>query len=107
MPNINIEVQNMEQAVRNNNRLSLYRSFAKVNTALVKAGVGPGFLDEDYEEIMSSAVAELDMNPRIIEGVMFMESMGEAVVADQREHLGTAYANLRAYMVAYTGHAGN
>jgi hypothetical protein len=38
---------------------------------------------------------------------MFMESMGEAVVAGQREHLGTAYANLRAYMVAYTGHAGN
>jgi hypothetical protein len=109
-PDLATQINNLEQAVRDDNRLALCQSFARIKTMLVisAANADPDSLDEEYEAMVSSTVAEFGMDLlNSTEGVMFMENMGEAMVAGQREHLGTAYGNLRAYMVAYTGHAGN
>jgi hypothetical protein len=109
-PDLTAQINNLEQAVRDDNRLALYRSFVKIKTMLVisAAKAGSDFLDEEYEALVSSAVAEFGMDLlNSTEGVIFMENMGDAMVAGQREHLGAAYTNLKAYMVAYTGLAGN
>ena len=106
MPNVAPHIVEMEQAVRENRRLALCQSFAKVKTILVvtAANVNPDFLDEEYEAMVSSAVTEFGVDLlNSTEGVMFMEAMGEAMVAGQREGLGAAYAYLRAYMTAYAG----
>jgi hypothetical protein len=105
-PDITTHINTLEQAVRENNRLALCRSFAKVKTILVvtAADAASDFLDEAYETMVSSTVAEFGIDLlESTEGVLFMKNMGEAMVAGQREHLGAAYANLRAYMIAYTG----
>jgi hypothetical protein len=109
-PDLATQINSLEQAIRDDNRLALCQSFAKIKTMLVvsAANADPGSLDEEYEAMVSSTVAEFGMDLlNSTEGVMFMKNMGEAMVVGQREHLGTAYANLRAYMVTYTGHTGN
>lgn len=109
MPNLTTHINALEQAVREDNRLDLCRSFAKIKTILVVAltSTASEFLDGEYETMVSSTVAEFGVDLLdSTEGVMFMENMGEAMVVGQREHLCTAYANLRAYMVAYAGHTG-
>jgi uncharacterized protein (DUF2164 family) len=105
-PDITSHIDTLEQAVRENNLLALCRSFAKIKTILVvtAADVSSDFLDEEYETMVSSTVAEFGMDLLTsTEGVLFMKNMGDAMVAGQREYLSAAYANLRAYMVAYTG----
>lgn len=64
----------------------------------------PDFLDEEYETMVDSVVAEfgMDLLSRN-EGAIFMERMGRAMVAGQREELSMAYAALRASMIAYAG----
>jgi hypothetical protein len=107
-PDITTHINTLEQAVRENNRLALCRSFAKVKTILVvtAADAASDVLDEEYETMVSSTVAEFGIDLlESTEGVLFMKNMGEAMVAGQREVLSAAYANLRAYMVAYTGRA--
>ena len=106
LPNIVAHINTMEQAVREDNRLALCQSFAKIKTILVvaAAGVDPDFLDEEYEAMVSSVIDEFGVELlNSTEGVMFMGDMGKAMVAGQREYLGLAYASLRAYMTAYTG----
>jgi uncharacterized protein (DUF2164 family) len=105
-PDITSHIDTLEQVVRENNLLALCRSFAKIKTILVvtAADVGSDFLDEEYETMVSSTVAEFGIDLLTsTEGVLFMKNMGDAMVAGQREYLSAAYANLRAYMVAYTG----
>lgn len=107
LPKIAAHINTMEQTVREDDRLALCQSFAKIKTILVvtAADAGPDFLDEEYEAMVSSVVQEFGVELlNSTEGVMFMKSMDEAMVAGQREHLSFAYANLKAYMVAYTGH---
>jgi hypothetical protein len=109
-PDLTTQINNLEQAVRDDDRLALCRSFAKIKTMLVisAAKAGPDSLNDEYQALVSSAVAEFGMDLlNSTEGIIFMENMGEAMVAGQRERLGAAYANLKAYMVAYTGLAGN
>lgn len=99
-------VSSMEQAVRENNRLALCQSFAKIKTTLVvnAADAVPDFLDDEYEAMVSSAVEEFGVELlNSTEGAIFMKSMGEAMVTGQREHLSLAYASLKAYMIAYAG----
>ncbi|KEQ70640.1 hypothetical protein M436DRAFT_74973 [Aureobasidium namibiae CBS 147.97] len=106
LPNIVAHVNTMEQAVREDNRLALCQSFAKIKTILVvaAAGVDPDFLDEEYEAMVSSVIDEFGVELlNSTEGVMFMKDMGKAMVTGQREYRGLAYASLRAYMTAYTG----
>jgi uncharacterized protein (DUF2164 family) len=107
MPNLTTHINALEQAVKEDNRLALCRSFAKIKTILVASSTSTAseFLDEEYETMVSSTAAEFGVDLlNSTEGVVFMENMGEAMVAGQREYLCTAYANLRAYMVAYSGH---
>jgi hypothetical protein len=109
-PDLTTQINNLEQAVRDDNRFALCRSFARIKTMLVviAANARSDVMDEEYEAMVSSTVAEFGMDLlNSTEGVIFMANMGEAMVAGQRERLGTAYANLRAYMVAYSGHTGN
>lgn len=107
-PSIATHVGNMEQAVRGNNRLAICQSFARIKTILVATAADdiPDFLDEEYETMVSSAIEEFGVELlNSTEGTMFMESMGEAMVAGQRERLSLAYASLKAYMIAYAGRA--
>ncbi|KAI4750673.1 hypothetical protein E4T52_16754 [Aureobasidium sp. EXF-3400] len=107
MPNLTTHINALKQAVREDNRLALCRSFAKIKTILIvnSTSTASEFLAEEYETMVSSTVAEFGVDLlNSTEGVMFMEMMGEAMEAGQREYLCTAYANLRAYMVAYAGH---
>lgn len=106
MPNIVTHINTMEQTVREDNRLALCQSFAKIKTILVltAADAGPDFLDEEYEAMISSAVEGFGVELLdSAEGVIFMKSMGEAMVAGQKEYLSLAYASLKAYMIAYAG----
>ncbi|KAI4716301.1 hypothetical protein E4T48_07533 [Aureobasidium sp. EXF-10727] len=106
IPEIAAHIKTLEQAVREDNRLALCRAFAKIMTILVttSAHVASEFLDEEYETMVSSAVEEFGMNLLSrAEGTVFMERMGAAVIAGQRERLGMAYAALRGAMLAYAG----
>ena len=88
MPNLTTHINALEQAVREDNRLALCRSFAKIKTTLVVSSTGTAseFLDEEYGTMVSSTVAEFGVDLlNSTEGVMFMENMGEAMVAGQRE----------------------
>ncbi|KAG9833581.1 hypothetical protein KCU98_g12759, partial [Aureobasidium melanogenum] len=107
MPNIANHIRTLEQAVREDNRLVLCQSFAKIMTTLVtttSANAVSDFLGEQYETMVNSVVAEfgMDLLSRN-EGAMFMESMGRAMVAGRSEELSMAYAALRGSMVAYAG----
>jgi hypothetical protein len=107
MPNIASHIRTLDQAVREDNRLVLCQSFAKIMTILVTT-TSPNpvsnFLDEVYENMVKSVIAEfgMDLLSRN-EGAVFMESMGRAMVAGQSEDLSMAYAALRASMIAYAG----
>ncbi|KAH0365651.1 NAD(P)-binding protein, partial [Aureobasidium melanogenum] len=107
MPNIASRIRTLEQAVREDNRLVLCHSFAKIMTILVTTtSKNPvsNFLDEEYENMVNAAVAEfgMDLLSRN-EGTIFMERMGRAMIAGQSENLSMAYAALRASMIAYAG----
>ncbi|KAH0263457.1 NAD(P)-binding protein, partial [Aureobasidium melanogenum] len=107
MPNIASHIRTLEQATREDKRLVLCQSFAKIMTILVtttSANPVSDFLDEEYENVVNAAVAEFGMdllsrNERTI----FMERMGRAMIAGQSEDLDMAYAALRASMIAYAG----
>lgn len=106
MPDIASHMRTLEQAVREDNRLALCMSFAKIMTILVitSANASSGFLDEEYENMVNSAVAEFGMALLSKnEGAIFMESMGRAMIAGQSEDLSMAYAALRGSMIAYAG----
>lgn len=106
MPEIASHIKTLEQAVRENNRLALCMSFAKIMTILVATSTNatPNLLDEEYETMVNSAVAEFGMALLSRkEGAIFMESMGRAMVAGQSEDLSMAYAALRSSMIAYAG----
>lgn len=107
MPDIASHIRTLEQAVREDDRLVLCQSFAKTMTILVtntSATPVSNFLDEEYENLVNSVVAEfgMDLLSRH-EGAMFMERMGRAMIAGQSEDLSMAYAALRASMIAYAG----
>lgn len=107
MPAITSHIRTLEQAVREDDRLDLCQSFAKIMTILVtntSATAVSNFLDEEYENMVNSVVAEfgMDLLSRK-EGAIFMERMGRAMVAGQSEDLSMAYAALRASMIAYAG----
>ncbi|KAG9737972.1 hypothetical protein KCU59_g9197, partial [Aureobasidium melanogenum] len=79
----------------------------KIMTILVtttSANPVSDFLDEEYESLVNSVVAEfgMDLLSRN-EGAIFMERMGRAMVAGQSEDLRMAYAALRGSMIAYAG----
>ncbi|KEQ63257.1 uncharacterized protein M437DRAFT_47838 [Aureobasidium melanogenum CBS 110374] len=107
MPNIASHIRTLEQATREDKRLVLCQSFAKIMTILVtttSANPVSNFLDEEYENMVNAAVAEfgMDLLSRN-EGTIFMERMGRAMIAGQSEDLDMAYAALRASMIAYAG----
>ncbi|KAI4724804.1 hypothetical protein E4T49_07486 [Aureobasidium sp. EXF-10728] len=106
IPEIAAHIKTLEQTVREDNRLALCRAFAKIMTILVTASahIASDFLDEEYETMVSSAVEEFGMNLLSrAEGTVFMERMGVAMIAGQRERLAMAYAALRGAMLAYAG----
>ncbi|CAD0110640.1 unnamed protein product [Aureobasidium uvarum] len=106
LPEVTTHVNTLEQAVREDNRLALCHAFARIMTILVttSAHVTGDFLDEEYETMVSSAVAEFGMDfLSRAEGTIFMERMGAAMIAGQRGRLGMAYAALRGAMLAYAG----
>ncbi|KAG9598463.1 hypothetical protein KCU77_g6236, partial [Aureobasidium melanogenum] len=107
MPEIVRHIRILDQALREDNRLVLCQSFAKIMTILVtttSANPVSDFLDEEYESLVNSVVAEfgMDLLSRN-EGAIFMERMGRAMVAGQSEDLRMAYAALRGSMIAYAG----
>ncbi|KAG9834136.1 hypothetical protein KCU98_g10475, partial [Aureobasidium melanogenum] len=107
MPEIASHIRILDQALREDNRLVLCQSFAKIMTILVtttSANPVSDFLDEEYESLVNSVVAEfgMDLLSRN-EGAIFMERMGRAMVAGQSEDLRMAYAALRGSMIAYAG----
>lgn len=104
MPDVANHIRTLEQAVREDNRLALCMSFAKLMTILVTSSANAlsNFLDEEYETMVNSAVAEFGMALLSRkEGTIFMESMGRAMIAGQSEDLSMAYAALRGLMIAY------
>ncbi|CAD0093183.1 unnamed protein product [Aureobasidium mustum] len=107
MSDIASHIRTLEQAVRQDDRLVLCRSFAKIMTVLItntSETAISDFLDEEYETMVNSVVAEFGMYLLSRnEGAIFMESMGRAMVAGQSEDLSMAYAALRASMIAYAG----
>lgn len=84
--------------------LALCQAFGRLQTILVKSGhsAAADVLDEEYEEMVSSAVHDHGMEVlSTTEGKAFMGNMGRAMVRGYREGLCGAYAALRTCIAAY------
>ncbi|TIA09581.1 hypothetical protein D6C80_08537 [Aureobasidium pullulans] len=72
------------------------------NSSQIRNSAAADVLDEEYEEMVSSAVPDHGMEVlSTTEGKAFMGNMGRAMVEGRREGLCEAYAALRTCMAAY------
>lgn len=103
-PHVSAYIGLLGEAVRQDNRLALCQAFGRLQTILLRSGnsAAADVLDEEYEEMVSSAVLDHGMEVlSTTEGKAFMGNMGRAMVEGRREGLCEAYAALRTCMAAY------
>ncbi|KAI5251703.1 hypothetical protein E4T42_04028 [Aureobasidium subglaciale] len=107
VPEIADLIKALGQAVTQDDRDALCQTFAKIMTSLLAASAPTAinFLEEEHEDMVSSAVAEfgMDLLTNSAEGGALMDSMAKELLAGQREGLSDAFGALRSFLVSYRG----
>ncbi|KAI5245237.1 hypothetical protein E4T43_03357 [Aureobasidium subglaciale] len=107
IPDIADLIKALGQAVTQDDRDGLCQTFAKIMTSLLAASAPAAnkFLEEEHEDLVSSAVAEfgMDLLTNTAEGGALMDSMAKELLAGRREGLSDAFGALRSFLVSYRG----